>query len=287
MRDRVLDRKSFPMRLWRKARAHGSWDPGDIDFSLDRLAWAALPLEAQTGLRHLCALFLAGERAVTLNLLPFLHLVASEARLEEELYLTSFLSDEAKHVDLFCLFFEDLIGEAGELPSSGHQGYQRILDEELKSALTRLYTDASPEAQIRASVTYNIAVEGIMADTGQYLLRRMLAARGVFPGMQQGLEFLHRDESRHIAYGLYFLSRLIVEHGNRAYKTFLDRMSELKVIIEEATHELIECSGHESVFGVSADELMRFSQRQFANRMQRILRARTQTLPELEREDIP
>jgi len=286
MPDRLLNRNSFPMRLWKKARIYGTWDPDDIDFNLDRQAWATMPVDAREGLRQVCALFLAGERAVTLHVLPLLHLVASEKRLEEELYLSSFLSDEAKHVDLFCRFFEEVVGDLGDVSHSCSHSYQRILDQELEAALTRLYIDASPEAQVRASVTYNMVIEGVMAETGQYLLRRMLTSRNILPGMQQGIQFLHRDESRHIAFGLYFLSRLVIEHGNRAYKAFLGRMSELKPLVEESTQQFIRFSGCEDVFGISVDELMRFSQQQFANRVQRIVKARTQTLQDLDRDEV-
>lgn len=34
------------------------------------------------------------------------------------------------------------------------------------------------------------------------------------PGMQQVVEYLKRDESRHLAYDVYLLSRLVAERGD-------------------------------------------------------------------------
>ena len=48
---------------------------------------------------HLTSLFQAGEEAVTLDLLPLIRAIAQEGRIEEEMYLTTFLWEEAKHVD--------------------------------------------------------------------------------------------------------------------------------------------------------------------------------------------
>lgn len=82
---------SVPMRLWQKAKRLGVWDPADIDFERDREHWAGFsPLEREFILRTL-VLFQAGEEAVTLDLLPLIETIADEGRIEEEMYLTSFL----------------------------------------------------------------------------------------------------------------------------------------------------------------------------------------------------
>jgi ribonucleoside-diphosphate reductase beta chain len=100
----------------------------------------------------------------------------------------------------------------------------------------------------------------------------------------QGIELVHRDESRHITFGLYFLSRLIVAHQKRAYRTFLDTMSELKSLREQSVRELMGVLGEPNPFGIQAGELAEYSQRQFATRTQKIVRARAQTMGDLNRE---
>ncbi|NNC29919.1 R2-like ligand-binding oxidase [Longimicrobium terrae] len=277
----LLDRESFPMRLWSKAKRQGAWDPQDIDFAPDRMEWATLPEQRRQRVLQLCALFHAGEEAVTLDLLPLLRVLAAEGRMEEEMYLTSFLWEEAKHVDLFDRFFAEVAGDPGDLSRFWHPSYRRILDQELPDALRRLETDASPEAQVRASVTYNLVVEGIMADTGYLLFDRMLGHDGSLPGMRRAVGLLRRDESRHVAFGLYLISRLVVEHGDRAYGAFLRRMTELKPIVEDSTRQFLGFFDGAYPMGITMDELMRHSRDRFAGRLQRIVRARTRTLHQL------
>lgn len=276
-----LDRDSFPMRLWRKAKRHGVWDPDAIDFGQDREDWAALPEVRRERILQLCALFHAGEEAVTLDLLPLMRVVAAEGRMEEEIYLTSFLWEEAKHVDVFDRFFAEVAGTRGDLSRFWHPSYRRILAEELPAALRRLDHDASPEAQVRASVTYNLVVEGIMADTGYFLFDRMLGHDGILPGLRKAVALLRRDESRHVAFGLYFISRNIVEHGDRAYGAFLQRMLELKPMVEDSTRQFMGFFDGSHPFGIEMDDLLRFSRERFAGRLQRIVRARTLTLRDL------
>jgi ribonucleoside-diphosphate reductase beta chain len=272
------------MRLWRKARSQ-AWDPDEVNFAGDLHSWAASSGAARTAVRYLCAMFLAGETAVTHNVLPLLRLVAAERRFEEELFLTSFLADEAKHVDLFCRFFEEIGGDLGGLP--GFAAYQRILDEELEPALTRLERDTSPEAQVRAVVTFNLVVEGVLAQAGLYLLRRLLASTAMLPNLQRAVRLVHRDESRHIAYGMYLLRRLIIQHGNRAYGEFLKQMSVLKPMTEAFTAELMSALGTPNEFHIVAAELVHFSQRQFSSRVDTIIKSRSQTMLELEVAALP
>jgi len=279
---RLLNRESFPLRLWKKAKAQGVWDPGAIDFSRDRQDWLALPPPQRESLLQLAVLFLAGEQAVTLDLLPLLAVVATEGRLDEEIYLTSFLWEEAKHVDLFSRFFEEVTGLPDDLSRYYPSSFVRLFDEELAGSLRRLETDASPEAQVRACVTYHIAVESVLAETGYYVLLRVLSDNNLLPGMQRAVNLLRRDEARHIAFGVYFLRRLIIEHGKTAYKSFLDRLGELKPLIEELTVQFLSCFAGEHGFDVRYDELVRYARRAFAGRVRAIVQARSDPTPDLD-----
>ena len=101
---------SLPMRLYEKAKRHGVWDPAAIDFTQDAADWATLAeLERET-LVSLTSLFQAGEESVTLDLLPLMLAVAREGRLEEELFLTTFLFEEGKHTQFFRRFLDEVVG---------------------------------------------------------------------------------------------------------------------------------------------------------------------------------
>ncbi|MEZ4766639.1 MAG: hypothetical protein R3C26_26630 [Calditrichia bacterium] len=58
---------------------------------------------------------------------------------------------------------------------------QYFLHDALPTAMDTLLTDASPGAQIRASVTYNMIVEGTLAETGYHAYFQMLSDNNLLP----------------------------------------------------------------------------------------------------------
>ena len=272
-----------PMRLFQKAKRLGTWDPYIIDFSQDIKDWQGLTDERRLALSRTSALFLAGEESVTLDLLPLIMTVAREGRIEEEMYLTSFLWEEAKHVEGFRRFFDEVAQDHSDLSVHHGPSYRHIFSEELPAAMNRLLTDPSPVAQVRASVTYNMIVEGVLAETGYYGYARNLTANGLLPGMQQFIGLVKRDESRHIAFAVYFLSRLMAEHGDVVWDAFQERMNELLPytlgVVNDSYDELPE--GEELPFDVPREEVLAYAMSQFQKRVSRIERARHQTLEEI------
>ena len=98
-----LRRDAPAMRLYEKAKRLGIWNPSDIDLRRDRADWLALADDERDILLRLTAMFQAGEEAVTLDLLPLIMTIAAEGRIEEEMFLTTFLFEEAKHTDFRCV----------------------------------------------------------------------------------------------------------------------------------------------------------------------------------------
>ena len=209
MAQRGLDRDSYPMKLFEKAKVFGVWNPSEFDLAQDIQDWHTLTADEQRLIIHLTALFGAGEEAVTLDLLPLIHVIASEGRIEEEMFLTTFLWEEAKHTDFFDRFLREVAQFDGDRAAFHGAGYRKLIHEMLPSALGALNTDHSPTAQIRASVTYNMIVEGTLAETGYHAFYTILKGRNILPATVQAIQKLQQDESRHIAYGLYLLSRLL------------------------------------------------------------------------------
>ncbi|MBR9990504.1 MAG: R2-like ligand-binding oxidase, partial [Gemmatimonadetes bacterium] len=222
-----LRNESPPMRLWRKAKRFGIWNPDDIDFSRDREDWNRLNAVEQDLLLRLTGMFLAGEEGVTIDLLPLIMTIAREGRLEEEMFLTTFLWEEAKHVDFFHNgFLRNVAPDAGGLGRFHSPAYRRIFCHELPAAMGALLSDPGPAAQVRAAATYNMIVEGVLAETGYEAYFAALKQQDLMPGLRQGLTHLKRDESRHIAYGVFLLSRLIAEDRS-LWDTAEARMNEL------------------------------------------------------------
>jgi ribonucleoside-diphosphate reductase beta chain len=276
----VLRPDSFPMRLFEKAKRLGVWNPSDIDLSQDRLDWEAMDPERQTAILRLTARFLAGEEAVTLDLLPLVLAIARQGRLEEEMFLTTFLFEEAKHTDFFTRWLREVAGSP-RLPRAPEPSV-RLFDVELPTAMNALLEDQSPVAIARASVTYNMVIEGVLAETGYHSYHKSLAVNKLMPGLCAGLVNIKRDESRHIAYGVYLLSRLVAE-DEAVWPAIEERMEELRPLSEEIIR-----SGYDhypdgiSPFGLRGSEFSEFAANQFRKRFQRIARARQSTLAEIE-----
>lgn len=275
-----LDHRSPPMRLWHKAKRLGIWDPRDVDLARDAEDWRGLDGEQRDVILRLTALFQGGEESVTMDLLPLMMVVAQEGRLEEEMYLTSFLWEEAKHVEAFRRFLDEVAHERTDLTRFHGPMYRQLFGEELPAAMGRLRHDASPAAQAAASVTYNMVVEGVLAETGYHAYDQMLRRNGIMPGMQQIIGHLRRDEARHIAYGVYLLSRLVAEHGDAVWGTIEQRLNELLPLAMGIVGEVFEPYAVPP-FGLTLEDFADFALSQFGKRVARLEKARGQTLDEV------
>jgi len=276
-----LDRNSLPMRLWEKAKKYGIWNPSDIDFSQDVIDFKNLTQQESDFIILAVSQFQAGEEAVTLDLLPLIMAVAKEGRLEEEMFLTSFLWEESKHVDGFNRWISEVTPYGGKDIESNHvPSYQLILNQILPQTLQALVTDPSPVNQVKASTTYNMIVEGVLAETGYYGLYKVVDSHQIFPGLKTFVGKLKQDESRHIAYGIYLISRLVSEHGDDVWNAFQEQMNMLLMpsmkLVEETygNHDVIP-------FGIDLNDLMNYAMGQFQKRLARIEKARNQSLAEI------
>jgi len=294
---RGLNRDLPPMRLYEKAKRLGIWNPSDIDFTKDKSDWFTLKDDEKDLILRLLAMFVAGEEAVTLDLLPLIRLIAQEGRIEEEMFLTTFLFEEAKHTDFFRRFLDEVTSHPSPLgaPFGDEKGsgvrsdlshyhtdnYTQIFYHALPAALSTLEADPSPSAQIIASVTYNMVVEGVLAETGYHAFFTMLERNDLMPGLRKGISLLKQDESRHIAYGVYLLSRLVAEHPQE-WETLDVQMNSLLPsaigVIGDAfaAYEVVP-------FGLVEDDFVDYAMSQFTKRYERLEKAKGATLDEINR----
>ena len=274
-----LQRDTPPMRLFEKAKRYGIWNPSDIDFRQDAADWQRLDAIEREVLLHLTSLFQAGEEAVTADILPLIMTVAAEGRLEEEMYLTTFLFEEAKHTDFFRRFLDEVAGARMDLTHFHTPSYSAIVYSALPAAMQALLTDRSAAAQIRASVTYNMIVEGVLAETGYHAYLTALERNGLMPGQCHGIRLLKQDESRHIAYGIYLISRLLAEEP-ALWDVAEATMNEL---LPPALGVVADTFGRYEVmpFGLEESEFADYALSQFQKRLERLERARGATLEEI------
>lgn len=276
------------LRLWRKAKRLGIWNPDDLDFSKDIADWQQLSELQREVLLQLASQFLGGEEAVTLDLLPLLGAVASDGYLEDEMFLTSFLFEEAKHVDFFDRFLREMAG--GQRPE-GQQyftdSYRRLFFDELPRAMQRLNTDRSPERQAEAVVVYNMIVEGVIGESGYRIFHSILSEHNFLPGTLQGVRLVQQDEARHLRYAVYLLERLIAEHGESVYEAVLNKMEALMPVALRINREgYVRLAkrygqGPQAIAELRRLGEMNFGLRQYQKRMARIEKARGKRLEEV------
>lgn len=263
-----LNFDSFPMKLFQKAKIYGIWNPDDIDLAKDQEQWKSFSEDEKQLLKHLSALFMAGEEAVTLDLLPLIQTIAREGHIEEEIFLTSFLWEEAKHTEFFSMYVQKVMTGLNDFEAFHKSMYKILFYEKLPRALHALHDDSSARAQLRAAATYNMIVEGTLAETGYAAFSKMLKENNLLPGLLEGIEKLKQDESRHIAFGLYLINRLLDENPVLG-EELEDLLEELLYDATNIIHEIF--SQYQSVpFGLEKEWFLNHAIRQFQNRIAKL-----------------
>jgi ribonucleoside-diphosphate reductase beta chain len=274
--------ESVPMRLFQKAKKLGTWDPFAIDFSQDRRDWETFSAIEKDFLLRDISLFQAGEEAVTLDLLPLVMAIARGGHVEEEIYLTSFLWEEAKHVEFFRRWLNEVAQVDYDLGKYMTPSYEKLFCDLLPAAMNRLLTDDSREALAEASVTYNMVIEGMLAETGYYGFRTNLEARGLLPGTLEGIRLIARDESRHIRYGVYLLNRLLSE-DDAIWAVIKAKMNDLFPTALGVLPEFFENYDEANPpFGTPLTEFVLIASDLFDRRMKVLERDRGKTLRDIE-----
>jgi ribonucleoside-diphosphate reductase beta chain len=276
-----LNWDSLPLKLFAGGNAK-FWNPADIDLSRDRPDWEALSDRERDYATRLCAQFVAGEEAVTKDIQPFMTAVRAEGRLGDEMYLTQFAFEEAKHTQVFRMWL-DAVGMTDDLHDylEAVPAYRQMFSEELPASLGALMVDPSPAAQVRASVVYNHVVEGMLALTGYFAWHQICVNRGILPGMQELVRRIGDDERRHMAWGT-FTCRRHVAADDANWTVFETRMNELIPLALRLTEEDFALYGDDMPFGLSVDEFLRYSSEKGMRRFGTISSARGRPVEEID-----
>ena len=281
-----LNAESFPMKLFLKGNAK-HWNPADIDLTQDARDFADMTDDERRYTTMLAAQFLAGEESVTQDMQPFVAAMAAEGRFADEMYLTQFVYEEAKHALAFRLWF-DAVGVLDDLHefTESNEPYTQIFTRELPESLYALESDPGPANQIRASVTYNHVVEGCLALTGYYGWGKVCNSRGILPGMQRIIKHIGDDERRHMAWGT-FTCRRHVAADDAMWQVVIDRMGELMPLalatVDSGTSEW----GDNPPFGIDPVELSAYAADKLTRRLGAIESARGADLKLIDRDASP
>ena len=276
-----LNWDSLPLKLFAGGNAK-FWNPADIDFSRDRADWEKLTDDERDYATRLCAQFIAGEEAVTEDIQPFMAAMRAEGRLGDEMYLTQFAFEEAKHVQVFRMWL-DAVGMTEDLHPylDGLPTYRQIFYDVLPDCLNALTDDPSPAAQVRASVTYNHIVEGMLALTGYYAWNKICVERGILPGMQELVRRIGDDERRHMAWGTFTCRRHVAADDSN-WTVFEARMNELIPMALRLTEEGFALYGDPPPFDLSPEDMLAYSTDKGMRRFGTISSARGRPIGEID-----
>jgi ribonucleoside-diphosphate reductase beta chain len=260
------DKTLQPWRDYQLAKRF-AWDPQQLDFRTDARDWLALDDREQDVVLKLLSMFVKGEEAVASELAPLLFALGKLGNLrEEEMFLSTQIFDESVHVEFFYRWLEEVVREPVDYAAYRGANYRAIFDDALPAALDALVQDHSPRALARAYVCYHIIVEGMLAETGYHAIFLACERQRVLEGLRQGIENVKRDESRHIAYGIYALQRLLRQDA--ALLEFVH--AELNRLLPTALGiiaEALEPYGEDVPFGIDLQEMTEYAIDQFNKRL--------------------
>ena len=215
--DRIVEAAPTYEKLFmRWQRQH--WSTEDFDFTEDARQWADPDLigdEEREFLLFGFSQFFLGEERVTVELLPFAMGAPSH---EAQAFLTTQISDEAKHMVFFDRFYREVLGASAatigdmldQQRPNVNEDWERLFNGILHDCAERLRKDPSDfAALVRGITVYMVVIEGTLALTGARFIIRSLKERGWFPGFTAGFTAVNRDESRHVGFGVKFLADAI------------------------------------------------------------------------------
>ena len=250
-----------PQTLYRRWE-DSQWSPFAIDLTVDREQWPGLA-DDERGLIHfaLSSLMVAEERITT----KFSGLVGAHGSEEEATFLSTQQVDEARHMQFYARFQDEVVGEPAVIAAHVERGreqvsdsFRQIFDVALVESHERLVAaPADLTAKVRFVTIYHQILEGTLGLTSFRFITDYLRGRELLPGFVDGYSKIHRDETRHIGYGVWFLRETVRAHPEQAdtvratLRDLLPAVAEsLKPPGEGATQDLL---------GVSEDDVRTFA----------------------------
>jgi ribonucleoside-diphosphate reductase beta chain len=246
-----------PQTLYRRWE-DSQWSPFDVDLTTDQRQWAGLE-DAQRGLvlYALSSLMVAEERITT----KFSGLVGAAGSEEETTFLATQQVDEARHMQFYARFQDEIVAAPDVIGSHVARareqlsdGFREIFDRALVDAHDQLVAaPADLTAKVRFVTIYHQLIEGTLGLTSFKFITDFLRREGLLPGFVEGYSKIHDDETRHIAYGVWFLRETTRDHPDQAEvvrQTLRDLLPSVAASLELPGEE-----NASSLLGVSDDEL--------------------------------
>jgi ribonucleoside-diphosphate reductase beta chain len=256
--------------LWERQQ----WATQDLDFGQDRIDWhERIPDDEKVQRLFGLSAFFTGEQRVTDELGPIMRACPTE---EQRIFLSTQIADEARHVQFFNRFF----AETGVLDGTdGVAERLRALEENLTDSFTELFDRmlrhrvdrlaAEPEdteVLVEAVTLYHMIIEGALALTGQHYIIEYNTRVGTLPGFVEGFSNVARDEHRHIAFGVRFLTDMVraePRHREAMQRTMAESLPVADQVLDPPWPE----EEDSELFGASREETHNFAAQALTRRL--------------------
>jgi ribonucleoside-diphosphate reductase beta chain len=204
-------------KLWEESQ----WNPFAIDLERDKEQWAELDDGDRDLIYWVLAQLMVAEERITTK---FSGLVGAYGNEDEATFLSTQQVDEARHMQFYARFQDEVIAEPGTVSAHVERArqqvtpaFRKIFDEALVQAHEKLV--AAPEdlsAKVRFVTIYHLILESTLGLTTFRFATEYLDREELLPGFVEGYSKIHHDETRHIGYGVWFLRETVREHAEAA-----------------------------------------------------------------------
>jgi ribonucleoside-diphosphate reductase beta chain len=258
-------------RLWERQQ----WLTQELDFTQDRVDWHERidPEERFQRMYGLSAFFI-GEQRVTDELGPIMRAAPTE---DQRIFLSTQIADEARHVRFFDRFYSEVgvyegaDGVADRLRQTEEHlnpAFKELFESLLKSRVDRLAAEPEDTERLVEAITlYHMVIEGVLALTGQHFIIDYNEREGTLPAFVEGFTKVARDEHRHIAFGVRFLTDMARE--DTKYRDAIQRTIAESLPVTEKVLDppWVEDEEDWDLFGVTKEETHAFAAQCLSRRL--------------------
>ena len=244
--------KEKSYELFDKAKRRGTWDPLDFDLSEDKVHWEeGFSPEQKDQIMGTFVGFYEGEESVTRTLVPYFTIVdkledAPFDTVQEEMFLSTHLMEEAKHTDFFSRYFEEVLGtQETEIENYEESDYwqnpdlKEFLVDDLEEIGERMRETArtGDQHELRyilgeGVMHYMGIVEAQLAKAGYEIFENVFSdisddlGTEIMPGFQEGIKLIRQDEGRHITNGRWVMKKLAEEDPDIVTEVYEPKIEE-------------------------------------------------------------
>jgi ribonucleoside-diphosphate reductase beta chain len=257
--------------LWERQQ----WATQDLDFSRDRTDWHERidPEERFARMYGLSAFFI-GEQRVADELGPIMRAAPTE---EQRIFLSTQIADEARHVRFFDRFYSEVgvlegtDGLADRLQATQehvNDSFHQLFDDLLKTRVDHLAAEPEDTRALVETITlYHMIIEGVLALTGQHFIIDYNTRQDTLPAFVEGFQKVARDEHRHIAFGVRFLTdmaRQDASYRDAVQSTLVEALPIADKVLDPPWAQTDE---DWEMFGVSKEETHQFAAQCLSRRL--------------------